>query len=94
LVLASALISELLQPAQVPFRSAHALALRWTDQRRLDAEVAAAKAEMVEAYGRFISALIGRGRLTEVEARMLPAQIDVRITDDRTNRTPSLREVN
>jgi hypothetical protein len=83
-------LREILWPEQTPLYASKDAHIRWTNVDDFRREVVAAKQRVVEHYERFVAALLRQQRLTEGEARSLPASITVNVIDNRQNRSVPL----
>ena len=86
-------LNELLSPNRVEFHPTEYVTLRWTDDARFSAAIAAARKEVRRRYDRLIATLVQSGRLTALDAQRLPPPIDVQVFDLRTDRSRPLPDV-
>jgi len=67
--------------------------VEWRNERTFRARVADERNKIAGAYERMLDLFLRGGYLTEAEARALPIDLNVEITDHRTDRSRSLPDV-
>ncbi|MHC4164848.1 MAG: hypothetical protein ACYSUM_22260 [Planctomycetota bacterium] len=78
---------------QLPLRARHDVQIAWSDARRFEEDVRAARRRVRSAHRQVVARLAERGLLTEKEAAALAPRIKLEVKDFRQPKSPPLPEL-